>query len=179
MIIRKISFSTLVKNLEKHQSKNFCHFYYNTPMDSYEEVLAQIDKAVEHLKGIKNISEADSSDLKLRVEELLELLYSPEEQESNMKHKDRKKAQYRVDGFNPKESQVWKKIWTSFGKNLSKNELQSLAEVIASHFNLKLDREAKRRKEVLIKWFDENAEDVLKLLPYLEFQDNDGLPIKF
>jgi hypothetical protein len=34
--------------------------------------------------------------------------------------------------------------------------LLSLAQVIAQHLHIRLDREAFRRKRVLLKWYDEN-----------------------
>jgi hypothetical protein len=46
--------------------------------------------------------------------------------------------------------------------------------VIGSEIGIKVDREAKRRKEVLIKWFDENYTAIRTVIGKIEMEDTDG-----
>ncbi|OHS96568.1 hypothetical protein TRFO_37278 [Tritrichomonas foetus] len=87
---------------------------------------------------------------------------------------ERKRVDSRLKGFSVRESAAWKEICKRFGPNLNQTELLSLAEVIAKQANLKVDREAKRRKEVLIKWYEENLTEVMEYLPYVVLQDSEG-----
>ena len=90
---------------------------------------------------------------------------------------ERNRVEKRLENFDNKNSQAWKDIQNYFGPSLSQNELLSIAQVITYHAKLKLDREAKRRKEVLIKWFDENYNTIKNLLPKIKLEDGDGNPI--
>jgi hypothetical protein len=62
----------------------------------------------------------------------------------------------RLLGFNPKEHPSWAAIATRFGATVNQRELVSIARVLATHSHVPLDRDAKRRKSVLLKWFAEN-----------------------
>jgi hypothetical protein len=90
---------------------------------------------------------------------------------------DRKRVEARLMGFDSSRSAAWQRICARFGDSLSQSELLSLAEVISSEVGLKVDREAKRRKEVLIKWFDENYPAIEDLLDRLRLEDANGRPI--
>jgi hypothetical protein len=80
--------------------------------------------------------------------------------------KEKDRIAVRLSGFNVKDNPVWKEITAKFGTNIKQPELLSIADVLARHANIKLDRDAKRRKAVLIKWFNENW---ASLQPYLDF----------
>lgn len=71
----------------------------------------------------------------------------------------------KLAGFEPKNSLAWSKLTSRFGPKLNQNKLLSLAEVVSNHLNIELYREYKRRKEMLIKWFDENLDIVW---PFIE-----------
>lgn len=73
----------------------------------------------------------------------------------------------RVSGFNARESVAWKGLTEKFGDKLTHEELISIAELIANAANIKLDRDAKRRKVVLIKWFEEHWQSVQPYLPII------------
>lgn len=79
-----------------------------------------------------------------------------------------------MNGFVYKNSAAWKVITEKYGDNLNQAELLSLAEVIAEQLGLKVDREAKRRKEVLVKWYDEHLSEIMCLLPRIILEDKDG-----
>ena len=84
---------------------------------------------------------------------------------------EKKRISGRLSGFNPKESPVWKEITKRFGVNIKQPELVSIASVLAGSANIKLDRDAKRRKTVLIKWFDENYAAISPFLDYVVLQE--------
>ena len=89
---------------------------------------------------------------------------------SNQKTEDnneKKRISARMSNFQPKECKAWKEITQKFGNNIKQQELLSIANVLSSSAKLKLDRDAKRRKTVLIKWFDENWEAIKPFLPYV------------
>jgi hypothetical protein len=73
----------------------------------------------------------------------------------------------RLKGFNPKDAGVWREISRRFGTNVKQPELVSIATVLAQNANIKLDRDAKRRKAVLIKWFEENWTAIAPFLDYV------------
>lgn len=87
---------------------------------------------------------------------------------------ERKKVDERLRGFSLKTSPAWHEICTRFGSNLNQTELLSIAEVLGAQINVKVDREAKRRKEVLIKWFDENLMVILPYFSKMILEDRDG-----
>jgi hypothetical protein len=80
-------------------------------------------------------------------------------------------------GFDASQSIAWREIRTRFGDSLVQTELLSLAQVICSEIGIQVDREAKRRKEVLIKWFDENYSAIRGILSKIEMEDVNGRPL--
>ena len=81
-------------------------------------------------------------------------------------NKEKRRIAMRLRGFNPKDNQAWYQITQKFGTNIKQPELLSIAEVCANSAGIKLDRDAKRRKSVLVKWFQENW---MRIQPYLNF----------
>ena len=78
---------------------------------------------------------------------------------------ERLRIAHRLAGFSPKGSFVMNEITTRFGKNVKHPELVNVAQLLASQASIKLDRDAKRRKNVLYKWFEENWE---KIAPFID-----------
>lgn len=62
----------------------------------------------------------------------------------------------RLNGFEYKTSQAWIEISKRFGNDVKREDLCEFAKKISNDLNIKLDRDAKRRKDVLLKWFDDN-----------------------
>jgi hypothetical protein len=62
----------------------------------------------------------------------------------------------RLIGFNERNSIAWSFLSQRFGPKLTRLELVSLAQVVSEHLRIPLDREAFRRRRVLLKWFEEN-----------------------
>jgi hypothetical protein len=76
----------------------------------------------------------------------------------------------RLQGFDHRDNDVWKAISRKFGTNLKQEELLSIANVLAERAGVHLDRDAKRRKAVLVKWFNENWAAVSPYLDYIVLQ---------
>lgn len=91
---------------------------------------------------------------------------APQEQ-----NKEKERIADRLNGFNPKDNIAWREITNRFGNNIKQPELLSIAQVLASSANIKLDRDAKRRKTVLIKWFLENWSAIQPFLDFVVLED--------
>jgi hypothetical protein len=70
--------------------------------------------------------------------------------------KDKLLTHYRLRDFDPDQCPAKILLTELFGENINGIDLASLAETCAFCLDLYLDREARRRKSVLWKWFDEN-----------------------
>ena len=70
----------------------------------------------------------------------------------------------RLKNFNEKDSVAYAKLCELYGPKPSQQELLSLAQVVSASLNILLDREAMRRKKVLIKWYDENFHKIEQFL---------------
>jgi hypothetical protein len=62
----------------------------------------------------------------------------------------------RLGGFNWRASVAYQELRQRFGTPLRQQDLLTIAGAIPPSCALCLDRDAKRRKEVLLKWFDDN-----------------------
>jgi hypothetical protein len=54
-----------------------------------------------------------------------------------------------------------------YGSRISQQELVSIAEAAAHQMNLRVDRDARRRKIVMIKWFEENWPMIFPVLNWI------------
>ena len=61
-----------------------------------------------------------------------------------------------------------------FYPTIRQTELVSIATMLAGAANLKVDRDAKRRKDLLFKWFEDHWDDVKVHLPRLVAFNKDG-----
>ena len=77
------------------------------------------------------------------------------------------RVRLRVKNFDWKKSKVWKILTQQFGEKLTHEELTSVAELLSNSLKIKLDRDAKRRKIVLVKWFEENWSYIEPVLRYI------------
>ena len=90
---------------------------------------------------------------------------------SEVANKEKRRIAQRLQGFNPKDNPAWYHITQKFGSNIKQPELLSIAEVCANSAGIKLDRDAKRRKSVLIKWFEENWPRIQPFLNFVVLED--------
>jgi hypothetical protein len=81
-------------------------------------------------------------------------------------------------GFDAYSSRAWTCLTNKYGPRISQEKLLSLAQVAAFELRLGLPREWKRRKEMLVRWFDENLDIVW---PFIQAKvvvsDTSGHPI--
>lgn len=70
--------------------------------------------------------------------------------------REKSRLSNRMMGFNVLESEAWMGLCRRYGPEVTHEELISVAELVAQRTGVPLDRDAKRRKSVLIKWFAEN-----------------------
>jgi len=85
----------------------------------------------------------------------------------------------RLQDFNFENSQAYDMLIKKFGSLPSREALLSLARVLSYHLKINLDREAYRRKNVLLKWYDEKYLEIKDVLMNgidveTEFETNDG-----
>lgn len=80
---------------------------------------------------------------------------------------EKERVKKRIGGFNWKTSYVWKTLTSYFGGKVSHEELTSIAEILAVQSRVKLDRDARRRKAVLIKWYEENWGKISHFLQFI------------
>ena len=83
----------------------------------------------------------------------------------------------RLSGFDYEKSSVWLNISSKFGSRISHAELKSIAFVICCYTGLKVDRDASRDNRVLIKWYEENWNEIQPLLPKIHLRDNNDVEI--
>ena len=86
-------------------------------------------------------------------------------------NQERFRIAIRLAGFDPKDNIVTKEITRRFGSNIKQGELINIAEVIAEHAKIKLDRDARRRKNVLLKWFEEHWAQIKPYLDWIVLED--------
>ena len=73
----------------------------------------------------------------------------------------------RLDGFHYRETEAWSYLTNRFGPQVKLQELVSVAVLMGQVCYLRVDRDAKRSKAVIIKWFEENWDVVRPFLDYV------------
>jgi hypothetical protein len=96
-------------------------------------------------------------------------LLQPWVQESS---REKQRIADRLGTFNSKDNTAWTEITARFGLNIKQPELLNIATVLATKANIKLDRDAKRRKAVLLKWFQENWAILSPFLDFVVLEDS-------
>jgi hypothetical protein len=71
----------------------------------------------------------------------------------------------RVRHFSIEDSRPWRYFLSRGWDNLSVKEYVTIGRVWANEAGLDIDREAKRRKEVLFNWLDCHWEQIMPILP--------------
>jgi hypothetical protein len=73
----------------------------------------------------------------------------------------------RTRGWTWQRSHAWAQLTLAYGPKVTQEELVSLAELISRQLRIRLDRDARRRKSVMIMWFEENWWQIWPWLRYL------------
>ena len=82
------------------------------------------------------------------------------------------RVQKRLSGFDVENCQAWKVISSKYGSRISHSELKAIANLICGFTNLRVDRDATRDNRVLIKWFDENWDQIQNFIPKIHLHDD-------
>lgn len=80
----------------------------------------------------------------------------------------------RRNNFDEKKCRAYKQLEDLGLLKRNHSALLSIAQVIAAHHKLNIDRESKRRKKLLIKWYDDNFDVVFPALAELELEFTDA-----
>lgn len=72
---------------------------------------------------------------------------------SNQAQYEKRWLQEEMNGFFVFDSEAWELLTRLYGPKISKDEIISLGQVTAMELNLDFVREYKRRKETMVKWF--------------------------
>lgn len=90
-----------------------------------------------------------------------------EEMSKQKKTKENPQVQYeklfleeKRKNFDMNKCEAWKRLTDKFGQKVSQEELLTIAQIVSHELEIPLAREYKRRKEILVKWFDENLDEV-------------------
>jgi hypothetical protein len=94
-------------------------------------------------------------------------LDSPTRPSAAITSDEMQRIQRRLDGFNWKKSRAWRHLCMQFGPKLNQDELVSIAELIGAHAGIRPDRDAQRRKVVMLKWFEEHWGLILPLIGFV------------
>ena len=78
---------------------------------------------------------------------------------------DKEKVKAILGDFDPNKSEAWLTLEENFGVNVKQPPLLEIAKIIGQHVHINVNRNARRRKSVLIKWYHDNW-DVIK--PYIK-----------
>jgi hypothetical protein len=89
---------------------------------------------------------------------------------------DRLRVRQRMGEFNWKMSATWARLRCLYGSQLSLAELISIADIIAQRLDIKADRDARRRKSVMIRWFDENWVQIQVILHIIVLENTTPPP---
>ena len=74
----------------------------------------------------------------------------------NKKSDEIERINQQLNGFNWKNSKTWQKIQDTVGNEATLITLRIIAQDISIRNNIKIGRDEKRRKCVLVKWFHDN-----------------------
>jgi hypothetical protein len=65
-----------------------------------------------------------------------------------------------MEQFTATDSDAWRLLTNLYGSKISKEELLSVGQVTSIELNIELVREYKRRKETMIKWFQNHFDRI-------------------
>ena len=85
---------------------------------------------------------------------------------------EKQKLAIKLGGFDYKSSDAWRKIVELYGTDIKRTTLCDIAKYIAEKKGLKMDRDSKRRKDVLLKWYSDNWSVAIGILEKVKVKDN-------
>jgi hypothetical protein len=122
-------------------------------------------------RRLSELSGADSSPsqpILAGLRHLAQILQFETSAASSSVQQEREIISQRVGSFSTRESRPWKYLQGRGLDQLSSKELLGIAHVLAKETNLQIDREARRRKGMLVKWMDDNWDVIFPVFPTLQ-----------
>jgi hypothetical protein len=87
---------------------------------------------------------------------------------STQSQSERNLITQKLNGFNYETSRIKPILQQYNWEEMKMTELSAIALALSEYTGIKMDREDKRRKEVLLKWFEDNLDSFLLLLPSIK-----------
>ncbi|KAK8842273.1 hypothetical protein M9Y10_026507 [Tritrichomonas musculus] len=140
------------------------HSFPPCPEQNFPSSLLSTAKPADQLLQLPNSNEVFSgsrSERNHRSKSSSSLKHSKSKRKSELK--DNEELLFVNDQlkfFKPSSSAAWKLLEFHFGPKITQEELLSLAMVVSTYTGISLYREYKRRKGMLIKWFDDNLTQI-------------------
>jgi hypothetical protein len=122
-------------------------------------------QATLHLSRITETSPEVSQQVQADLHRFIGELRQEEQVCTTSTMHERHKIDQRIANFAYEKSIAWAEIRRRHWDQLTQAELLSVAQLLGWKAGIPLDREAKRRKRILVKWFDENLG---ALRPYID-----------
>lgn len=132
----------------------------------------RLEKSINHILTLTKNSN-NTQEINSHLKRLLQNLELKQENLITQTEFERNKLTDRLSNFDYARSAAWKIIKQKGWDNLNQKELLSIASILAEKCNLTLDREAKRRKPILVKWFDENLNVILPVVNFIQLEYED------
>lgn len=82
------------------------------------------------------------------------------------------------DSFNYKDTEAYQMIVDKFGNNIRQQELIQIACCLSKKIGVKVERDSKRRKDLLFKWFQDNIDKISPMLHLVVAFGKDGGVLK-
>lgn len=129
----------------------------------------RLEESLEKINVLSQIHPEIVSDIK---QSLIRLMYRLQNLEADFDKQttvERLKLLKRIQNrsYDVKSSAAFKKIQKLGWDKLNQKELRSIAQVISKKSGISLDREAKRRREILLTWFDENFDQISEHMDHI------------
>ncbi|KAK8889745.1 hypothetical protein M9Y10_034499 [Tritrichomonas musculus] len=134
---------------------------------------SRLENALAQIKKVTENSGNSNQEIISHLSRLLQRLEMKNEELIKQTESERNKLTDRMSNFDFANSPAWMMIKKKGWDNLNHKELLSIASVIANKCNITLDREAKRRKPILVKWFDENLSAILPAVDFIQLEFHD------
>lgn len=85
---------------------------------------------------------------------------------------EKERIMQKLAGFEYRSSMAWHTLMQLYGPDVKRSSLCEIAKFISRTQGLKMDRDSKRRKDVLIKWYHDNWASVFPMLPYIKIEND-------
>ena len=124
----------------------------------------------EKIMQFVNANSEHNEDVVMRLKRIKSEIDINQKQKYQAPIREQKKISQGLGEFDYKKSRAWKEIVDHNWESLSKGELLLIARVLSTYLHIPIGRESKRRKPVLVKWFDENLSKISEYLNVITIQ---------